>query len=136
MTEKNPPIPENSEFFRHGPRGDEVNRPYLGWLTISRCGDKWRPWIAAMARVEPGVEICARAPDNLTDEEIDAWDAAVADKEDAVEAWRAWGSEQLCTRCEAPTGRCEEDALYADNDEDGAFPLCEECNDGGKDGAK
>lgn len=33
---------------------------------------------------------------------------------------------QTCSRCESPTGRCEDDSLYADEDhEDG--PLCEEC---------
>ena len=55
------------------------------------------------------------------------------------EQWNASnypGTRQLCTRCEAPTGRCEEDMLYADDDEYGEFPLCEECYDGGKDGAK
>lgn len=30
---------------------------------------------------------------------------------------------QLCVRCEEPTGRCEEDSIYL-NDEG---PLCEEC---------
>lgn len=34
------------------------------------------------------------------------------------------GTRQICTRCDAPTGRCEEDAIYTD---DGYGPLCECC---------
>ena len=45
------------------------------------------------------------------------------------EAWNARtypGTRQLCVRCGEPTGRCEEDSLYAD--EGGEIgPLCEEC---------
>lgn len=43
------------------------------------------------------------------------------------EAWNAAhypGTRQLCTLCEEPTGRCEDDSLYAD-DESG--PYCEKC---------
>ncbi len=36
------------------------------------------------------------------------------------------GTRQLCCKCEEPTGNCEEDALYTD-DEIG--PLCETCYD-------
>lgn len=35
------------------------------------------------------------------------------------------GTRQLCECCDEPTGRCEEDSMYA-NDEG---PLCEECYD-------
>ncbi len=35
------------------------------------------------------------------------------------------GTRQLCDECDAPTGRCEDDSLYADDCERG--PLCEEC---------
>jgi len=36
------------------------------------------------------------------------------------------GTRQLCEHCGQPTGRCEEDSLYADEDhEDG--PLCYDC---------
>jgi len=36
------------------------------------------------------------------------------------------GTRQLCARCEQPTGRCEDDSIYADEDrQDG--PLCVEC---------
>ena len=45
------------------------------------------------------------------------------------EAWNAQnypGTLQLCSRCGQPTGRCEDDTLYRENDEDAA-PLCEEC---------
>jgi len=34
------------------------------------------------------------------------------------------GTRQLCTRCSGETGRCEEDAIYADG---GEGPLCDEC---------
>lgn len=34
------------------------------------------------------------------------------------------GTRQLCVKCNDPTGNCEEDALYLD-DETG--PYCEEC---------
>jgi hypothetical protein len=44
-------------------------------------------------------------------------------------AWNARnypGTRQLCEQCGEPTGRCEEDSLYGD--EDGEIgPLCEEC---------
>ena len=36
------------------------------------------------------------------------------------------GTRQLCVVCDAPTGRCEDDSIY-DNNEVG--PLCEECYD-------
>lgn len=45
------------------------------------------------------------------------------------ESWNARvfpGTRQLCEECGEPTGRCEDDSLYAD--EDGEIgPLCEEC---------
>jgi hypothetical protein len=44
----------------------------------------------------------------------------------AHEAWNAQhypGTRQLCARCEEPTGRCEDDAIYFG--EDG--PLCMDC---------
>jgi len=34
------------------------------------------------------------------------------------------GTLQLCSICNEPTGRCEEDSLYANDDSD--EPLCEE----------
>lgn len=46
------------------------------------------------------------------------------------ERWNAShypGTRQMCVRCDEPTGRCEEDAIYLDDDgEDG--PICEECD--------
>jgi len=42
------------------------------------------------------------------------------------ELWNAMhtvGTRQLCDECGAPTGRCEEDAIYLDD----RGPLCEEC---------
>ena len=44
----------------------------------------------------------------------------------AHESWNAPhypGTRQLCSLCDEPTGRCEEDSLYF---EDG-MPLCEDC---------
>ena len=45
------------------------------------------------------------------------------------DAWNARnfpGTRQLCEQCGNPTGRCEDDSLYAG--EDGEIgPLCEEC---------
>lgn len=37
------------------------------------------------------------------------------------------GTRQLCCKCEAATGRCEEDAIYA---EDGEGPYCDDCAEG------
>lgn len=34
------------------------------------------------------------------------------------------GTRQLCIKCNEPTERCEEDAIYLD---DGTGPLCPEC---------
>ena len=36
------------------------------------------------------------------------------------------GTRQLCSECDSPTGRCEEDSLFA---EVGAGPLCRACFD-------
>ena len=47
--------------------------------------------------------------------------------QDAHEAWNARnypGTRQLCCDCDEPTGRCEEDSMYADDDHG---PLCEPC---------
>lgn len=47
--------------------------------------------------------------------------------QDEHEAWNAKhypGTRQLCVKCEEPTGRCEEDAIYL---ESGDGPVCEEC---------
>lgn len=44
------------------------------------------------------------------------------------ERWNAEhypGTRQLCSQCENPTGRCEEDSIFV-NDEG---PFCEECRD-------
>jgi hypothetical protein len=42
------------------------------------------------------------------------------------EVWNAKhypGTRQLCSRCDQPTGRCEDDTLLSENEE----PLCEVC---------
>jgi len=42
------------------------------------------------------------------------------------ESWNSChypGTRQLCSRCEQPTGRCEDDSLY--NGDEG--PVCEQC---------
>jgi len=44
-------------------------------------------------------------------------------------AWNANnypGTRQLCSECDAPTGRCEDDSLYADDDCE-IGPLCDTC---------
>lgn len=38
------------------------------------------------------------------------------------------GTLQLCCDCDEPTGRCEEDSIYADEDGEHG-PLCESCWD-------
>ena len=43
------------------------------------------------------------------------------------EHWNATnypGTRQLCSSCDEPTGRCEEDSIYTSDDEG---PLCETC---------
>lgn len=45
---------------------------------------------------------------------------------DEHERWNASnypGTRQLCSNCDQPTGRCEEDSMYIED----AGPLCEEC---------
>jgi len=37
------------------------------------------------------------------------------------------GTRQPCFKCDEPTGCCEDDSLYAKEDEDCVEPLCEEC---------
>lgn len=52
--------------------------------------------------------------------------------QDAHEAWNAKnypGTRQLCSECGEPTGRCEEDSIYLDDDGE-IGPLCEECYSG------
>ena len=47
------------------------------------------------------------------------------------EEWNAKrfpGTRQFCVECDTPTGRCEDDSLYADDDGE-VGPLCEECYD-------
>ena len=47
------------------------------------------------------------------------------------EAWNANnypGTKQLCSMCDEPTGRCEEDALWLEDEE----PICEECYNKGE----
>lgn len=44
------------------------------------------------------------------------------------EAWNSKnhpGTLQICCKCEAPTGRCEEDSIYTEDSEEG--PFCVEC---------
>lgn len=54
--------------------------------------------------------------------------------QDAHEKWNSQnypGTRQLCTYCEQPTGRCEEDQIFVENLYGTSFlgPLCEECYD-------
>lgn len=49
----------------------------------------------------------------------------------AHESWNAShypGTRQLCCRCDIPTERCEEDAIYIDD----IGPLCIECYESAK----
>ncbi len=46
--------------------------------------------------------------------------------QDEHEQWNAGvypGTLQLCSECEVPTGRCEDDSLYIND----SGPLCEKC---------
>lgn len=46
------------------------------------------------------------------------------------EAWNSShypGTLQLCGRCDEPTGRCEDDTMWSNDDD--PIPLCEECYD-------
>lgn len=48
--------------------------------------------------------------------------------QDEHEAWNAKhypGTRQMCSKCDQPTGRCEDDTLFLDDAPD--EPLCEEC---------
>lgn len=50
--------------------------------------------------------------------------------QDEHERWNAYnypGTRQLCSRCDKPTGRCEEDTLWDDKESDDRLPVCEEC---------
>ncbi len=42
----------------------------------------------------------------------------------AINAREYPGTRQLCFECEEPTERCEDDAIYTEDD---TGPLCEEC---------
>lgn len=51
------------------------------------------------------------------------------------EEWNACnypGTRQLCSECDAETGRCEEDSIYLGDDCE-VGPLCEECYEAMKD---
>jgi len=43
---------------------------------------------------------------------------------EAINAKEYPGTRQLCSVCDEPTGRCEEDSFYT---EDGKGPMCENC---------
>jgi hypothetical protein len=44
---------------------------------------------------------------------------------EAINAMHYPGTRQLCCRCDEPTGRCEDDSIYLDDE----GPLCETCRD-------
>lgn len=87
MTEKNPPIPQNSEFFRRRSSCDQVKRPYLAWTAISDCPHSWRRWIASMA-IE---EIQATQSDIALEAYEGCGYALYGELSDAIFVWRAWG---------------------------------------------
>jgi hypothetical protein len=37
------------------------------------------------------------------------------------------GTRQLCRICDQPTGRCEDDSIYLDEDDLESGPVCEDC---------
>ena len=43
---------------------------------------------------------------------------------EAINAREYPGTRQMCSICDEPTGRCEEDSLFAEGNES---PICEEC---------
>ena len=45
---------------------------------------------------------------------------------EAINALEYPGTRQLCSECDEPTGRCEDDSIYADDDGE-IGPLCVEC---------
>ena len=63
-----------------------------------------------------------------TDDEMDRRNRGVRraldqDQHRAINARHFPGTRQLCGKCSEPTGHCEEDSLYIDDD----GPLCETC---------
>lgn len=50
--------------------------------------------------------------------------ARTQDEHRAINAREYPGTRQLCVRCDAPTDRCEDDAIYT---EAGDGPLCPDC---------
>ena len=49
--------------------------------------------------------------------------------QDEHESWNSAnypGTRQLCSQCDEPTGRCEDDSIYADDDRE-IGPLCVDC---------
>lgn len=43
------------------------------------------------------------------------------------ESWNAWnypGTRQLCSLCDEPTGRCEDDTIWSKDEQ----PICSECH--------
>lgn len=111
MTEKNPPIPENSEIFRHhDKRGDQVFLPTFSfpphhgdWVSLALIDNDsaWRRWIALMAIDEIREEIVEAAHkefpegvierEDMAESEIGAFQEWETKKDRDVFAWRAWG---------------------------------------------
>lgn len=60
--------------------------------------------------------------------------------QDEHEKWNSHnypGTRQLCYLCDEPTGRCEDDSLYMNEDDDLDHTVCFQCYDAAKkDGAE
>lgn len=54
------------------------------------------------------------------------WDGKALDQSQhaAINDQHYPGTRQLCCECDEPTGRCEEDSIYLDDE---AGPFCEDC---------
>jgi len=110
----NPPIPENSKYFRRrsGDSFDSVEIPGMGWQPlllfaqaarnpkkdgVTRNLAEWLPWIAAMAVAEIRKEIMAAASsasacarEDMDESAIDAFQEWATQKNRDAFAWRAW----------------------------------------------
>ena len=109
MSDQNPPIPENSEFFRMTGGRPFVKLPepggkapaFWGWTAIRHVVNRapeYRPWIAAMAVEAHNVKIDVLhdAVPPCSGDCIEEWRGAWAKYTAEIakrEAWRDWGAE-------------------------------------------
>ena len=106
MTEKNPPIPRNSEYFFTKDGIDYVTKlPTLGGdpatMRIDQLPDRFRPWVAAMAIEGIRCEVIEAAHkefpggviemEDMAESEIGEFRRWETQKHRETFAWRAWG---------------------------------------------